>query len=255
MKRSSCASARWLLPLLGGSLGIALALTFSGCERSPTEPIAPVRVLLIGNSLLAVNETPLFLQALADSAAGVPLELRSLAIPGMLLRRHWEDQTTRNALANEGPWDLVVLQEAGVVSDSGRVYLNDYLKRFRGESTSPMALMTVWAPRDEPEYFGVLRESAEIASAGTGVGLIPVGEAWRAALQADPSAPLYQDEIYPSVEGAYLNALVLFQRIYGRTPRGLPSRLRLANGDLMVIDGTLAGALQDAAAAAAVHAR
>jgi hypothetical protein len=238
--------ARWLC-------GLCLVLVLASvpaCD-SPAEPGPDrIRVLLLGNSLFAFNVTPWVLQALADSADVPRLELVDRAYAGRSLRDHWQDAEAREILENEGPWDLLILQDGGIVSDTGRAYQTDYVSRFRDATSAVVALVLVWAPRDEPEYFDVLHESAVVVADATGANLIPVGEAWRAALALDPDVGIYHNERYPTVAGAYLNGLVLFHSVFGRSPRGLPAGLRLRHGEDMVLDQGLAALLQEAAEAA-----
>jgi hypothetical protein len=237
---------RLFLPALALVLGVVAA----ACDGSVTEaePLER-RVLLIGNSLLDTNGTAPLLQALAD-AAGHRLELRPRIRPGMNLHVHWQDGNTRTLLET-GTWDYVVLQEAAVVSDTGRAYLAEWTARFRDATSARVALFAPWAPKDEPQWFPVIHESFVLAAEATGVGLAAAGEAWRAALARDPAVPLYgSGGIYPSVEGAYLNALVLYTWIFERTPVGLPSDVALREGGRVRVDPAVARVLQLAAAEA-----
>ena len=52
----------------------------------------------------------------------------------------------------------------------------------------------------------------------------------------------------PSVTGAYLSAVVTYATLLEKTPRGLPSTLRLFSGTTISIDPKIAALLQDAAA-------
>jgi hypothetical protein len=227
-----------------------LVLLAAACTGSITQPEPEERrVLLIGNSLLDTNGTAPLLQALAD-ASGQRLVLRPRIRPGMNLSVHWMDERTR-ALLEEEQWDFVILQEAAVVSDTGRAVLRDYAGRFRDATSGRVALFAPWAPRDGPHWFPVIHESFMLAAEATGTGLVAAGEAWRTALGRDGTVPVYAgDGVYPSVEGAYLNALILYQYIFGRTAVGLPSELALREGGRVRIESAVALLLQQAAAEA-----
>jgi hypothetical protein len=83
---------------------------------------------------------------------------------------------------------------------------------------------------------------------------LPAGDVWRAAWERDATVPLYdQDDFHPSVLGTYAAALVIYARLTGRTPVGLPARLRTTAGVVVDVPPAVARLLQDAAAA--VHAR
>ena len=87
------------------------------------------------------------------------------------------------------------------------------------------------------------------AEAADGI-LLPVGEAWRVAWKKDPRPALYgPDGFHPSVAGSYLAAAVMFQRLTGRDPRGLPARLELRSRRQrdLTLDPELAARLQEAA--------
>jgi hypothetical protein len=89
--------------------------------------------------------------------------------------------------------------------------------------------------------------SASYAAAARDVGaiLLPAGDAWREAWTRDPNLALYSDDgLHPSAEGSYLAALVIYQRLTGRTPVGLPSKVGRVS-----IDPAHARLLQEAAAA------
>lgn len=245
-------------------LALALLLFAAACEGSladpravpidpggpPTDGTRPTRVLFIGNSLMAMQDVPMIVEALA-AASGDTLRVRSRAVPGMMLRNHWESSVTRRALESEGPWDLVILQEVAVVSDTGRVYLNDYVGRFRRATAAPIALLSVWGPRSDTTLFDVIGRSFSGAAQANGAQLVPVGEAWRLALRRRPEVRLYMDEMYPSLAGAYLSALVIYQAILGKSPVGLPARLTLRDGTQIVLDESVAHFLQACARDAA----
>ena len=80
--------------------------------------------------------------------------------------------------------------------------------------------------------------------------LLPVAAAWVVAWDTTPALALYADPLHPSVEGAYLSALVVYAQLLEKSPKGLPATLRLNSGRMLVIDPATAALLQDAAAEA-----
>ncbi len=56
-----------------------------------------------------------------------------------------------------------------------------------------------------------------------GVLVVPAGRAWAATLRIDPSTGLWQaDGSHPSLAGTYLVACVLYARLFGTSPVGIP---------------------------------
>jgi hypothetical protein len=81
----------------------------------------------------------------------------------------------------------------------------------------------------------------------TGV-FMPVASAWLEAWKRDATLGLYADGLHPSPSGAYLAALVVYGKLLGASPRGLPSTLRLRSGAIVSIPPPTASMLQEAAA-------
>jgi hypothetical protein len=63
------------------------------------------------------------------------------------------------------------------------------------------------------------------------------------------------DGFYPTLEGSYLAALVIYGGLSGRSPVGLPARFALPNGAVREIPAPTAALLQKAAAAALANRR
>ena len=112
------------------------------------------------------------------------------------------------------------------------------------------ALFSAWPTAVRGQDFDRAIESYTIAAADVNGILLPVAAAWLAAWRRDPNIPLYSDGLHPSLSGAYLSSLVVYSRLLGKTPIGLPSTLRLQNGRRITVDSQLAALLQDAAAEA-----
>jgi hypothetical protein len=86
-------------------------------------------------------------------------------------------------------------------------------------------------------------ESATRAARAVGGVVIPIGIAWRKALEADPSLPLYADDGYhPAPAGTVLAALTTYDRLVGGDVTAIPSESlrRIAAGLTAARLGTLA---------------
>lgn len=223
---------RWaLLPaMLFGAVGCAWP--FDGeprCTRGPEAgPREPLRILFVGNSLTYTNGLPFVLRALADSAGELPPEVQEVAKPDYSLEDHWNDGDAVRTI-RRGCFDVVVLQQGPSALPESRELLLEYAARFDREirrRDGRPALFSAWPSRARRADFAAAIASYRLAAEEVDGVLLPVAAAWRAAFEADAAAPLYQaDGLHPTEEGTYLAALVIFARLYGREPEGLPARL------------------------------
>lgn len=207
------------------------------------------RALFIGNSYLYVQDIPGIVQALADSAGGDPLAVETVAGPDLALIDHWSSGSARAEIAKRG-WEWVILQQGPSSVNVNRDTLRLATKLFAGDigavGARP-ALFSAWPSESRRQDFSAAIESYTIAAADVNGLLLPVAQAWLAAWNRDPTLELYADGLHPSVEGAYLSALVIYARLLGKPPTGLPSRLRLKSGHVISVSPAVAAVLQAAA--------
>ena len=239
------------------SLALAFSAALLGCLSSSTSPQAQLvgegrPVLFIGNSYTYWRDIPGMVQAMADSAGGDKLAVMSVVGPDMALIDHWNVGTAQEELAKHD-FDWVVLQQGPSSVEANRDTLRLATKLFADEmarvgSATP-ALFSAWPGISRRQDFERAIESYTLAASDVGGLLLPVASAWLAAWERDSTIALYSDALHPSTEGAYLSALVIYGRLLGKSPVGLPASLRLASGARVSIEPTLAATLQDAAAA------
>jgi len=209
-----------------------------------------LRVLFIGNSLTYSNDLPGMIEALAAGTNQKPLVYRSIAFPNFALEDHWNAGDALEAIRNGG-WDIVVMQQGPSASPEGRrMLLRDarrFAKEIRMRGARP-ALFMVWPSDARSSDFEAVSDSYSQAAGEAGGWLLPVGRAWLAAWRLDSKLPLYSsDGFHPGVAGSYLAALVIYTRIYDRSPLGLPSTLLLRSGKKIEIPADQARLLQEAA--------
>jgi hypothetical protein len=223
-----------------------------GASDQDPPPSSPTGdVLFIGNSLTAANDLPGMVQSLAESA-GTRLTTVAVTRGGAALEDHWSDGAALKAI-DRGGWRFVVLQQGPSSLPESRVNLRDWTRRFaeriRVVGAEP-ALYAVWPPRDRLAFFGDVIESYRLAAQDVRGVLLPVGQAWLDAWSRDGGLALYgPDDFHPSVEGSYLAALVIYSRLSGRSPVGLPARFALPGGSVVEISAGTAALLQETAAA------
>ena len=155
------------------------------------------------------------------------------------------------AAIQRGGWDVVVLQQGPSALDASRAELLDLAERFAVEIRkvgAQPALYAVWPESARFVVFDRVTESYRLAAEHVRGIFLPAGDAWRAAWRRDPSLALYgRDAFHPSVLGTYVAALVIYERLSGRSPVGLPARLRSRGGVLIDIAPATARLVQEAA--------
>ena len=208
-------------------------------------------VLFIGNSLTYFNDLPGMVRALVDSSGAGPVEIHSVTAPNYSLGDHLENGSALRLIEQYRP-ALVVLQQGPSSLAESRADLIASTQRFdslaRGVG-GRAGLYGVWPSRERFAVFAEVSESYRLAAERVGGVYLPAGEAWQAAWRRDGKLALYSDdEFHPSVQGTYTAALVIYQRITGRSPVGLPSRLRTASGVDVDIPPAVARLLQESAA-------
>lgn len=233
------------------------ALYCVACLGSATEPgLEPIgegrRVLFIGNSYLYSLDIPGMVQALADSAGGDKLAVATVAYPDVALSDHLASGSAIPAI-RQGKWEWVVLQQGPSSVLANRAALRESVQSFGVEIAkvgAVPALFSAWPSETRLQDFPAAIESYRLAAEDVNGVFLPVATAWLEAWELEPGADLYADGLHPSAEGAYLSALVIYAKLLGKTPVGLPASLRTRSGVTIALPAATAQALQAAAAAA-----
>lgn len=210
------------------------------------------RALFVGNSYLYLMDVPGLVQALADSAGGDKLAVMTVAGPDMALIDHWGEGTAAKQI-QKGGWEWVVLQQGPTSVEIYRDTLRLATKLFADEMKkvgAKPALFSAWPSQPRFQDFPRAIESYQIAAADVDGIFLPVATGWLEAWEREPTIKLYSDGLHPSGNGAYLAALVIYGKLLGKSPVGLPSTLRTQTGGLLTIDPAAAATLQAAAEAA-----
>ncbi|HEV8597830.1 MAG TPA: hypothetical protein VGQ69_00555 [Gemmatimonadales bacterium] len=241
---------RLLKPITFALWSLAAGSCLGQSGTDPTDLGPGRRVLFIGNSYLYTQDVAGIVQALADSAGGDRLAVATVAGADLALIDHWNIGTARSVIA-QGSWEWVVLQQGPSSVELNRDTLRLATQLFAAEigniGATP-ALFSAWPAENRRQDFPRAIESYTLAAADVSGILLPIASAWLAAWDRDPDIQLYQDGLHPSVEGAYLGALVIYARLLGQSPSGLPATLRLRSGRTISVAPQTAALLQAAAA-------
>jgi hypothetical protein len=219
---------------------------------APDAPEGSVKVLFIGNSLTYENDLPRTVSHLALSAGLAPCYCFAIAYPGFALEDHWDVGDAVDAIEGE-EWDFVVMQQGPSALPASRENLILWAAVFDqkiDEIGAQSVMYGVWPALERAFDFPNVAESYREAADSIGALFAPAGEAWQFAWAQDSTLPLYAaDDFHPSPMGTYLAALVLFERIYGRSPVGVQLSA-VVNGQVQPWPEAMVRLLQEAAAAA-----
>lgn len=211
-----------------------------------------MRVLFIGNSLTYENDLPRTISHLALSAGLAPCYCFAIAYPSYALEDHWDFRAAVTALEEE-EWDFVVMQQGPSALPSSRANLVLWAGVFGDlidQNGAQSVLYGVWPQLDRSFDFPNVAASYREAADSIGALFAPAGEAWQLAWAQDSTLQLYAaDDFHPSPMGTYLAALVVFQRVYGRSPIGV-QQSAVVNGQVQPWPAATVRLLQEAAAAA-----
>lgn len=232
----------------------ALSLTLLFAFAAGAAP--PDRVLFIGNSLTYWNDLPLLVEAMA-AHRGVTLVCESVTRADASLEDHWGPKV--RDVVREGAFKYVVLQQGPSSMPDSRANLREWTKRFaeeiRGAGAIP-ALYMVWPDRSRRAFFPLVIESYRLANDDVKGLLLPAGEAWLQAWQAEPDLDFYSpDNLHPSRLGSYAAAATIMSGLTRVSPLGLPHRLKLRNGDDYKVDEKKAALVLKAVAALTLPAK
>jgi hypothetical protein len=204
----------------------ALAL---GCLLVAAGPLAaaPLRVLFLGNSLTDGNNVPALVQAMAQ-LQGVELEYTVSAPGGYAIEDHWLDN--RQAQLASGNYDVLVLQQGPSTQPDSQAHLRQWAITWAAEArrhgTRP-ALYMIWPVRTQANGFALVSQSYRNAALAADAVVFPAGEAWQAALSANPSAQLYSnDDLHALPAGSFLAAMVIARGLVSLDPARVPTSVR-----------------------------
>jgi hypothetical protein len=223
-------------------LGVLFAalLTCLSCSDSPTASDPSLTsVLFIGNSLTYANDLPGTVATLALSV-GVQIEVKDVSRGNTALIDYFNDDGSVLHEIDRRAWDYVVLQQGptwpGLCRDTLVMATTMFAERIRARGGHP-ALWMPWANVSDMQFFDGVRTAYQEASTAANTALFPVGDAWKTALDADPTLPLYStDDYHPAPLGTYLAALVIYERILGRDARDLQTTVMVDGIRLDVSD-------------------
>lgn len=209
---------------------LSLLIAIFGLTAAPVRAQEPadVRVLFIGNSFTYYHDLPRMIAELAKAGKQRTLVHDRETPGGCTLEKHWKDGKALAKIQMRA-WDYVVLQDQSQAPLLKRDSMFEYGKKFDEEiknRKSKTVLYLTWALQNQPEDQVAISKAYRDLAKMLNAEVAPVGDAWAAALQANPKRILHEaDRKHPNATGTYLAACVFYATFYARSPEGLPGSI------------------------------
>jgi hypothetical protein len=203
-----------------------LAIGRPACSETPTNAVAAVKVLFIGNSFTYGNNLPAMVQSLSSRAKQpLAIDVESVVRGGEKLEGHWNKGVALKKI-QEGGWTHVVLQDYSDIALKNKETMFKYMRLFDAaikKSGAKTILYMTWTYKDMPERQGPIADAYCEIGKELAACVVPVGLAREAALKRNPDAAIYsRDNKHPSPQGTYLAACLFYATLSGHSPIGLP---------------------------------
>ncbi|NEV94580.1 hypothetical protein G3567_10540 [Psychroflexus sp. YR1-1] len=192
-------------------------------------------VLFVGNSFTYFWNMPQMVEAMARHQ-NVPLHTDQSTVGGSNLEQHWNSEkgtTTRNRLDTK-KWDYVILQDHSLSTIEAKKRWEAYNQKFvslvRTQGAQPV-LFSSWAYKSNPLMQAKITESYRGLAKDLDVKLVPMGSVLALAREKRPDLDLFFDDKHLSPNGSYLEALVFYKFLTGKSVKAIPNRLTTLNED------------------------
>jgi len=240
-------SAFFLLSIF--ALALSIFPTFAQDEEEPKSK-PEIRILVVGNEYIMQNDfAGTFRQIVNNAPDAVALiDVRSEAIYGANLEKHWKKAQIQNMLASRTlSWDFVILQNESNWPFEKMPYNNAF---FYGRKFAELILaadavpivMATWPKAPGSKHyetkpwmrnflysFDTINARSKVLAADLGGFVAPVNTYWSYAVTEMPDIALYRDDASsPTPVGTYLMALVTYKALTGHAlaePHWLPARV------------------------------
>ena len=205
-------------------------LTTTGCSN-----LRPQKVLILGNSIVSVNDLPKIISEIALSM-DKKIVIESSTIEGGRVINHISLLEKNNLLSSDS-WTAVIInpQTYEVMREDWRnTYFYpamDKLIEMMGDKSDNLALFLLWGHRESDAYIPydnyeemqtVIDKVSRDYTTTKSIGLVPVGAAWRRVIEDNTEISLYRDSVHSTYSGSYLSACVIYSWLYNESAEGCP---------------------------------
>ena len=201
------------------------------------------KVLFVGNSFTYYYNIPVVVEEMAK-ANNVNLEVYQSTLGGATLKQHYNGERDLKTLAiiNKNEFDKVVLQDHSTYplthKDTSYAYFKKFTELIKSQSDAKPYLYATWMyPQLEqteykPRY--PIESMIQRFADKTNSEVLPVGRAFKVFRERYPDVPVFMDDDkHANHNGAYLAACVIYGKLTGKSPLGLPHYFKSdeANGE------------------------
>ncbi|MBR0322986.1 MAG: T9SS type A sorting domain-containing protein [Bacteroidales bacterium] len=208
-----------------------------------------IKVLFLGNSYTYYNDLPKIIKDIAANEDKI-FTYESVSPGGYTFFLHLEEQQGSLSKIRQGDWNYVVLQEQSQLPVIDYYRHNTFKPTYKALHDSIMLYnpeakvigYLTWGRRYGGQQcvnfgdglycsadfidFNHMQDTLTAAycenAYATNSYIAPVGEAWRAALTADPNLVLHiSDNSHPTYEGSYLAACVFYSVFWNKSSVGI----------------------------------
>jgi len=201
-----------------------LLIIISACLSAQQKEL---KVLFVGNSYTYNNNLPHIVAILSENTGTKLITRRSVA-GGAWLWEHWNGKKgleTREIIEN-GNFDIVILQDNSMSTLSAPDSTLKYIRKFsafNNEYGAKTYLFNTWAREKVPQFQETIDEVYAKGAEESGSVRVPVGAAWKLAMDLRPGVDLYNsDGSHPTQLGTVLTAMMFVKAITGELPERFP---------------------------------
>jgi hypothetical protein len=198
-----------------------------------------IKVMFMGNSLTFYNDMPKMVQAFArETKQPKQIVVFQATSPAYTFSHHWDWHRTRDWIKDE-QLDFIIMQEksTGPVDDYEKfekfgTMLVEEIRKY--QKTAQVWLFLNWSRKGHQQ-----QDKLNTATYGLAdklkIGVVPIGKAFMASEDKPTKIPLYEkDGLHPTPHASYLEACVIYAKLYGKSPVGLPAKVVDNDGKVLV---------------------